>query len=261
VAFLDEDELEPAGSGPGSRRPGSERQRQLVLRRVIALGVGVLIIILLLLGVRGCLNARKERGFENYVTDLSEIVDQSNQLSTEFFARLQDPPANTDELTLEAQIGGDRGSAEGLLQRVEGLDTPDELSDAQIELVTAFELRRDALTGIAEDIPVALGNEDRNEAIERITGDMRTFLASDVLYARGRDDIQAGLSEEGVSGEVPESAFLPEPVEQWLVRGQLTTVLNAFATGAGAIEGTHGLALLSTTIGQTPLTADAENPV
>ena len=51
----------------GSRRSGAERQRQLMLRRVIALVVGVLLIILLLLAVRGCLNARKERGFENYV--------------------------------------------------------------------------------------------------------------------------------------------------------------------------------------------------
>ena len=34
-----------------------------------------LILILLVLGVRGCLDARKERGFENYVSDLDAIVD------------------------------------------------------------------------------------------------------------------------------------------------------------------------------------------
>ena len=67
------------------------------MRRVIALGVGVLILILLLLGVRGCLNARKERGFENYVSDLDGIVDQSNQLSQEFFGRLEDPPRGLTE--------------------------------------------------------------------------------------------------------------------------------------------------------------------
>ena len=41
VSFLDEDELQPGGSEPGSRRGGSERQRQLMVRRVVALGVGV----------------------------------------------------------------------------------------------------------------------------------------------------------------------------------------------------------------------------
>jgi hypothetical protein len=232
-----------------------------MLRRVIALGIGVLIIILLLLGVRGCLNARKERNFESYVTDLSEIATQSNQLAAEFFQRLEDPPANSDELALEAQIASDRGAAEGLLQRVEGLDTPDEISEAQGELVQTFELRRDALAGIAEDIPIALGTEGRDDAIDRIAGDMRAFLASDVIYARAQHDIQTVLGEENVPGKVPDSIFLPEPVERWLDTLQLYTVLSGFASASGAVQGVHGLALLSTTINKTPLTADAENTV
>ncbi len=232
-----------------------------MLRRVIALGVGVLIIILLLLGVRGCLDARKERNFESYVTDLSEIATQSNQLAAEFFQRLEDPPANSDELALEAQIASDRGSSEGLLQRVEGLDTPDELSEAQDELVQAFELRRDALAGIADDIPIALGTEGRDDAIDRIAGDMRAFLASDVIYARAQHDIQTVLTEEDVAGKVPDSIFLPEPVDRWLDHLQLSTVLSGFASASGAVQGLHGLALLSTTINKTPLTADADNSV
>jgi hypothetical protein len=261
VAFLDEDELQPAGSGAGPRRPGSERQRQLMLRRLIALVVGVVVVILLLLAVRGCLNARKERGFENYTSDLKAIVTDANQVASEFFHRLEDPPSNTDELALEAQIASDRGSIEGALQRVEGLDTPGELADAQAELTQAFELRRDALAGIADDIPTALGTQDRNAAIERIAQDMRAFLASDVLYGRAEGDINGVLGDQGVSDEVPPSVFLPEPVDRWLDPPQLTTVLNTFASGAGAIQGVHGLALLSTTIDKTVLTADADNSV
>lgn len=233
----------------------------MMLRRVIALGVGVLLIILLLLAVKGCLNARKERGFESYVSDLQSIVEQSNQLSTEFFTRLEDPPADVDPLTLEAQIASDRGSAEGLLQRVEGLDAPSDLSEAQTELVQAFELRRDALAGIADDIPTALGNEGRNEAIERLTEDMRALLASDVLFARAHGDIQTVLTEENIAGEITDSVFLPEPVERWLDHLQLTTVLSTFAADAGTTDGIHGLALLSTSIDNTPLTADADNSV
>ncbi|MDX6584098.1 MAG: hypothetical protein QOI10_3282 [Solirubrobacterales bacterium] len=232
-----------------------------MLRRVIALGVGVLIIILLLLGVKGCLNARKERGFENYVSDLSDIVTQSNRVAAEFFHRLLEPPANTDELTLEAQIASDRGSAESLLQRVQSLDTPGELSDAQTELEQSFELRRDALAGIAADIPTALGNQDRNAAIDRIAGDMRAFLASDVLFARAQHDTETVLHDQNITTKVPDSVFLPEPVDRWLDPAQLIVVLNNFASGAGAVQGVHGLALLSTTVDKTPLTADADNPV
>ena len=232
-----------------------------MLRRVIALVVGVLLIILLLLAVRGCLNARKERGLESYVTDLTTAVDQSNQLSTEFFARLDDPPANADALELQAEIASDRGTAEGLLQRVEGLDTPDELSEAQEELVAAFELRRDALAGIADDIPTALGNEGRDEAIDGIAADMRALLASDVLFGRSRAEIIEVLAEEGIAAEISDRAFLPEPVERWLDHLQLTTVLSSFASDAGTTKGIHGLALLSTSIGNTPLTADTDNSV
>jgi hypothetical protein len=232
------------------------------VRRVVALGIGVLILILLLLGVRGCLNARKERGFENYASDLNGIVTQSNQLSQEFFGRLEDPPQGLTELQLEAEITTDRGTAESLLQRVEGLDTPDELAGAQDELVQAFELRRDGLAGIAEDIPTALGNEGRNEAIEQIASDMRAFLASDVLYDRARAEIRAVLAEEEIGERIGPSRFLPEPVERWLDTSEVTLTLNNFAAETGNVPGgIHGVELLGTAIDNTDLIAETENTV
>ncbi len=262
MSFLDEDELDPAPGGPSDRAPGADRQRQLLLRRVIALGLGVVIVILLLLGVRGCLNAREERGFENYVSDLESIVAQSNQLSSEFFTRLQDPPKGLTELSLEAEIASDRGTAEGLLQRVEGLDVPDQLADAQEELVQAFELRRDGLAGIAEQIPTALGNEGRIDAVTEIAGDMRAFLASDVLYERAAGEIATVLSEEGIAGDVLASVFLVPPTDRWLDANELNTILSAFATDSGAAgDATRGLALIGTQIDKTVLAVDTENTV
>jgi hypothetical protein len=268
LAFLDEDELAPAE--PGARRYGADRQRQYLVRRFMALGVGVLILILLLLGIRGCLDARKERGFENYVRDLDAVVVESNQLSDTFFGRLQGGQdaqgggqgGGGSDLELQAQIGGDRNTAEGLLERVEGLDTPGELEGAQDELVQAFELRRDGLAGIADQIPTALGTEGQNEAMEAIANDMKEFLASDVLYARARADIQRVLQEEEITGEVQASVFLPDPVEEWLDPVQLTTVI----TGAAAEEidcQVCGTELLSTTLnpGEVVLTPDSLNTV
>jgi hypothetical protein len=262
VSFLDEDELDPAASGAGSRRAPSERQRQVFVRRVVALGVGVLILILLLLGVRGCLDARKERGFENYASDLGGIVTQSNLLSQEFFGRLEDPDRNLTELQLEAEITTDRGTAESLLQRVEGLDVPDEVAGAQEELVQAFELRRDGIAGIADDIPTALGDEDRNDAIARIAADMQAFLASDVLFDRARAEIEGVLAEEEIGERIPPSRFLPEPVERWLDSGEVTLTLNTFAAETGNVpRGIHGVELVSTSIDRTTLIADTENSI
>ena len=62
-----------------------------MVRRAVGVGVIVLLLILIVLGIRGCLNARKERSFENYARDLNAIAAQSKQLSDDFFARLSDP--------------------------------------------------------------------------------------------------------------------------------------------------------------------------
>lgn len=231
-------------------------------RRLIALGVGIALIIIILLSFRACLDARKERGFDNYLSDLTSAVDGSNQLSTRFFTRLRKPPNNTSEINLEAQIASDRSAAEGQLQQIESLDVPDELADAQEELLQAFELRRDGLAGIAEDIPTALGSEGRFEAIERIASDMRAFLASDALYERAFADIAEVLEEQQIENTLRESQFLPEPVDQWLDDLQLTSVLSTFASDTGADgNAVRGLALIGTELGKTTLTADAENTV
>jgi hypothetical protein len=259
LAFLDEDELAPEESG--ARRYGADPQRQYLVRRVIALGVGVLILILLLLAVRGCLNARKERGFENYARDLDAIVAESNQLSAAFFDRLEQPERNQSELALAQQVAGDRNTAEGLLNRVESLDTPGELEGAQGELEQAFELRRDGLTGIADQIPTALGNNS-SEAMNAIVGDMQEFLASDVLYARARAEIIEVLDDEGIAAEVDTSMFLPDPIEQWLDSVQLTTIITS-AAGEEINCDVCGTELLSTTLnpGGTALTPDSLNTV
>ena len=218
-----------------------------------------MVLVLLLFAIRGCLDARNERNFENYLRDLEALVSTSNQLSAEFFDRLQNPPESDAEFT--TQIGSSRGTGEDLLRRAQGLDAPGDLDEAQDDLVLAFELRRDALNSIAEQIPTALGNEGRLDAIRRITDDMRQFLASDVLYARARTEIESALAEEDLPGEVPSSVFLPS-VDPWLDELALTGVLTQVAGATGvAGDADRGTELSSTVLrpGNVPLTPDTLN--
>jgi hypothetical protein len=229
-------------------------------RRLIAFAIGAGVVVLLLFAIRGCLDARKERNFENYLRDLSALVTTSNQLSSEFFNRLSDPgEATVTQFT--DQLGSSRGTGEDLLRRAEGLDAPDELNQAQEDLVLAFELRRDGLSSIVEQIPVALGNEDRQDAFTQIAADMRQFLASDVLYARAKTEIEAVLEEEQLPGEVPTSVFLTD-TDRWLDRLQLAVALSQVAGTTGAAGGADRGTELSSTVlspGNVPLTVDAPN--
>jgi hypothetical protein len=134
------------------------------------------------------------------------------------------------------------------------------VSDAQTELIEAFELRADGLGGIADDVSTALAaSPERANAIDRIVEDMKGFLASDVLYARAADTINTELSNQDVSTQIPESVFLADPIDRWLDSNQVASTFNAFASGTGT--GIHGLGLLSTEIDKTPLTVGAETPV
>lgn len=260
MAFLDEDDaLEPDEPELPRSGGGGGRPRPYLGRRLVALAIGVGIIVLIVLGVRGCLDARKERGFENYVQDLSAIASESQQLSEEFFGRLKDP-GDLSPLSFKAEIAADRSTAESLLQRVQGLDTPGELADEQQELELAFQLRADGIGGTADQISTALGNNP-TEATDAIADYMRYFVASDVLYGRSRDGIDTELKtqEIKVAEDVPDASFLPSL--DWLETTFLSETLAGVSSGAGACKGVCGLALFETKVNGTTLTPDTTNTI
>jgi hypothetical protein len=258
LAFPEEDELAPPGGTGPPRRRGPDRQRQLLVRRAIGIGAIIVVLILIILGIKGCLDARKTRSFENYVSDLNAIAAQTNQLSGDFFGKLNDP-GNVDAIDFEAEIATDRGTAENLAGRVDALDTPGELSDAQNELDLSYQLRVQALTGISNQMSAALGNPGpaRDSALNSIADYMQYFLASDVLYKQAQAQIDAELSSQGIDQKAPASVFMTDPT-RWLDPLQVSSALSSISTGKEASRGSHGLALVQTTVkpGDVALTTD-----
>ena len=264
-----------AGAPPGRRRPPKPARapgarRDLFGRRLVALGVAAIVLILIVVAFRGCLDARKERGFENYARDVEGIIAQSQQLSKDFFTQISDPEQNTTELSFEAQVASDRGTAENLADRVDNLNAPGELAEAQSDLELTFELRRDALADISDQLKAALGGNGAaaSKATDEIANDMRSFLASDVLYDRARTEIidefdaqdLSTVNGKPIEEVVPEDQFLPDDGSiDWLDPLDVGSAIAAVAGGTGvAASGTHGVALLQTTVqpGDVILTPD-----
>jgi hypothetical protein len=248
LAFLDEEELAPppGGTRPPSRR-GPDRQRQILVRRAVGVGVIVIVLILIVLGINGCLDARKTRSFENYVSDLKAITAQTNQLSGDFFGKLGDP-GNASPLDFEAEIATDRGTAQNLASRVDALDTPGELNDAQGKLELSYNLRAQALSGISTQVSTALGNPgpDRTKALTSITDYMQYFLASDVLYKQAQDEVDTALSDQGIDEKAPASVFMTDPT-RWLDPLQVASAVSAVSSKK-ASAGSHGVAIVQTTV-------------
>ncbi len=229
-----------------------------MLRRALALGGGLVALILLVLAVKGCLDARANRALENYAEDVSQIVAETDQTSKDFFAKLADP-GNLSVTEFINEVNADRSAMDNYAARIDGLDAPGDMSRAQTALELTYDLRSSAMTEIADKMPTALGDAGVAKAVAGIARQMRKLLAADALYATVvRPEIDAVLAANGVEGsDVPESVFLPEETK-WLEEDAVAEALGAASGSSGGdASGVHGLGLLGVSINGTELGEEA----
>jgi hypothetical protein len=229
-----------------------------MLRRGLALGGGLLVLILLVLGVKGCLDARAHRALSDYSRDVREIVEETQTTSKAFFDQLSSPGELSVKDYVE-KVNADRSAMESYASRVDGLSAPGSMGSAQNALETVYDLRRGAMDEIAEEMSTALADVGAEKATKVITAQMSKLYGSDVVYASiVRPEILRVLGESGIEGDgVPASEFLPEGTK-WLDESTVSSALGG-VSGAetGETEGVHGLGLIGTSIGGTPLVADS----
>jgi hypothetical protein len=225
-----------------------------MLRRGLALAGGLILLILLVLGVKGCLDARANRELSDYADNVTQIVDETDQTSKAFFGKLADP-GGLSVTDFVAEVNADRSAMDNYASRIDGLSTPGDMSRAQNALELTYELRSSAMTEIADKMPTALGDAGSARAIAGITRQMRNLLASDVLYASVvRPEINGVLAANGIEGsDVPESVFLPEDT-RWLEEDSISAAISAVSgSSGGTTSGVHGLGLAGVSINGTEL--------
>jgi hypothetical protein len=251
-------------SRPGRRaRPPRRSERQQILkRRGLALGGGLLVLVLIVLGVRGCLDARKHRALSDYARNVTQIVDETQQTSKSFFGKLSNP-GNLSVTEFVAEVNADRSAMDNYVSRIDSLDTPGDMGNAQSALKLVYELRGAAMTEIAAKMSTALGDVGSEKATAAIAKQMRTLMAGDVLYAEvARPEIDGVLADNGLEGDdVPKSEFLPEGTK-WLNESAVSAALGGVSGSTGtATPGVHGLGLISTSVNGTELTAETTTAV
>jgi hypothetical protein len=260
----EQQEVAPPEEPERPRRVEPERRRQqFLLRRLIAVGVGFGFLILLVLGVRGCLEARSDRGLRNYSEDISTIMQESEQRGDEFF-ELLDNPGSSSEQQFEQQVSSQRNYAQSLLDRAEHIGVPGAMDDAQSASELTLKLRRDALQVISENVGGATADRETGDAVAAITDQMQSLYASDVIWTREASPEIAGvLDEEGVeSQDLPAGNFMPEGSEAIEFLDQTTIVEKlAGVTGADSTAGARGLGLVDVSMGDVNLDPEITNEV
>jgi hypothetical protein len=232
-----------------------------MIRRVVAAVVFVVVLIVLVLVVRGCVKSERTSGLKTYNREVSALAQESDlQVSHPLFVALTGASSKS-ALDVEQQVDELLKEAQGIASHAKGLSVPGEMASAQQDLLLALDLRVEGMTKLAALVPSALGGQAK-QASTKIAGDMEIFLASDVVYSqRVAPLIQQALASDGITGLTTASThFLPNL--GWLeaatalsrITGQASVTGSSSQTGLAA--GTHGSALISTSVGTTALEAE-----
>jgi hypothetical protein len=234
--------------------------QQLMVRRAVAAGIALLVVILLVVGVKGCLDSRKEQALKDYNRNVSGLVQRANQNADDFFAVLTSGGASSTDL--QTQVNEVRGRAESQTREARALDVPGEMQAPQQSLLLSLGLVEGAMGKVAEKIPGALASDATaaEAAVRDVAGEMQAFTAADVVYSqRTAALIKQVLDDEGIGGQTVQAASFQQNLG-WLVPATVAKRIGSQSgagTGAGATgevaPGLHGHGLVSVSVGDVTL--------
>ncbi len=244
--------------------------RTLRTRRAIV-GVGALLLIILLaLLMRGCLDSRADNAIKDYNREIAAIVRESDtQVGAPFFQLLSEGGSESPQ-DLATGISSFRVAAQRQLEQARALEVPDELTEAHRSALMAFEMRRDGLDAIAQKVRPALGDEGdaADEAINGIASQMAAFLASDVLWqTRATPLIRATFDERELGGQDVAATRNFLQGTDWLQEETVAERLGqSLAAGGGGGDdepapGLHGTGIQAVRAGELTLEAGAANRI
>ena len=232
-----------------------------MLRRGLALGGGLILLILIVLGVKGCLDARANRELSDYSRNVAQIVEETQQTSESFFDRLEDP-GSASVTDFVDQVNADRSAVDTYATRIDELSAPGDMSRAQANLELAYRLRANAMDEIADKMSTALGDAGAEKAVAGIAKQMQKLLAADVVYEQVvRPEVDDVLASNGISdADLPKSTFLPD--EKWLDESTVSEALGAVSGGStGSASGLHGTGLTTVNVNGTELIEGAPTTI
>jgi hypothetical protein len=264
LSFFDDDEprttrTRPRRTAPASYGAASDPQ-QLLIRRLVAAGIGLLIIVLLVLGINGCLNSRHEQALKDYNRDVASIVQDANANCKAFFDTLTSGGSSSTDV--QSQINQLRVAAVSLTKRASSLGVPGDMVPAHRNLLLSLGLVQESMGKVAEKLPSALSTDSAaaEPAVTGIAGEMQAFLAGDVVYNRRTAAlIKQVLDDKHIGGQtIQKSEFLQNL--GWLQPSTVARRINADAArgaGDGGVStpapGLHGHGLLSVAVGNVTL--------
>lgn len=272
LSFFDDDEprttrTRPRSPAPAAIGPPSDPQ-QLMVRRIAALAIGALIIVLLVLGINGCLNSRQEQALKDYNREISTIVRDADANADAVYETLA--AGGQPSTDVQSEINQLRFRAQALTKRAEDVDVPGDMRAAHRNVLLSLSLLQEAMGKIAERLPAALSTDSATAvpAVRAIAGEFQAFDAANVVYnRRGAALIKQVLDDREIGGQTIQNSSFVENYG-WLQPSTVARRINAQAgRGAGdagttePAPGLHGHGLLGVSVGDVTLTPGQANRI
>ncbi|MCW3034368.1 MAG: hypothetical protein QOK19_2581 [Solirubrobacteraceae bacterium] len=226
-----------------------------MVRRRVAAGVAVVLLIIIVLVINGCIKSQAKQSLKDYNRQVGEIAREfDTQVSKPLFTALAGA-AGKSGIDVQVQVNQLLVEAEKLTSRAKSLGVPGAMSSAQRDLLLSFDFRVEGIQKIGALLPTALGGQSA-QAAPKIAGDMELFLASDVIYSqRVVPLVQQTLSSNGIHAPTSGSRFLPNLgwLETSTVVARLTGQASSGSATGAVTPGTHGSALVGVAVGTNSL--------
>jgi hypothetical protein len=245
----------PRRGGPPPRRGGDRQSVQL--RRAIALGVLVVLVLALALGVKSCSDSATDSALQNYSGSVNTLIAQSDATGRQLFDQLRGAASATSATVLQNEINQTLDQANAQLRQAEDLNPPGQVSLGNRRLVLALRMRANGVANIASDIQPALSNAAGSSTVSALAADTAQFYASDVLYKQyAAPEIASAINAAGVRFQpLNPGQFLPSI--RWLDPAVIAAELHVAAPGGG--HAAHGHSLTSVSVNGTILQTGSTN--
>ena len=235
-----------------------------MVRRAAALVIGLLVIVLLVVGINGCLNGRQEQALKDYNREVATIMRDADANVDAFYDTLS--AGGQPSTDVQSEINQLRIRAQALTKQAQGVDVPGDMRPAHRNVLLSLSLLQEAIGKVAEKLPAALSTDAATAvpAVRSIAGEIQAFDAANVVYnRRGAALIKEVLDDNEIGGQTIQNASFVENYG-WLQPSTVARRINSQAgRGAGdagtsePAPGLHGHGLLSVSVGDLTLAAGA----
>jgi hypothetical protein len=248
-------------SGTGGRRPPGDQSIQI--RRAVALGALVVVVVLIAIGVHSCQVSATNSALQTYANQVSSVITRSNATGAQLFTILANASVR-GPATAQNNIDVQLTAAQSELKSAKSMSVPGQVSAANRNVVTTLQMRADGIGVIAKEIQPALATSVSRSTIDDIAAGTARFYSSDVLYKDyAAPEIASALHSAGTPfAGLTGGQFLTNL--EWLIPDDIATELHATIPGltpTTIAPGLHGHKLNSVSVAGTTLQTGSTNTI